>query len=69
MRLTFEKLGARHELREALEHPAGADRGKLRGVADYHELRPAIGDQLGQAIEARGVRHPGLVEEDRRALA
>jgi hypothetical protein len=40
------ELGARGDLREALEHAAGADRGQLRRVADQDELRARALDQL-----------------------
>ena len=51
---------------EPVEHAARADRRELRAVADHHQLRARPLDDIGELVEAVGVGHACLVEEDRR---
>lgn len=63
------ELRCRGDLGEPFEHAAGADRGQLRSVADQHQLRAGRLDDAGEPVEAVGVGHAGLIEEDRAVLA
>ena len=46
--------------------PPAPIEGSCARVADRHELCPAVLHDLGEPVEAVGVRHAGLVEVDRR---
>ncbi len=48
---------------EVAEHPAGADRGQLRGVADEQQVA-AVGARLEQRGGQLGVEHGRLVDDD-----
>ena len=65
----FGELRCGRDAGEPVEHAAGADRGELLAVADRDQLRSGALHQLGERVEAVGVGHARLVEEDRRVPA
>ena len=53
---------------EAVEEPAGVDRGELLRVADEHDLRPSCRGGVEEHGELAGADHGGFVDDDHRAV-